>query len=337
MSDDSQIQYLQRLSISHIATRILMSGVQLGVFETIGGGKKTASEIAHDTSTSVRGMRILLDCLVSFQLLTKSDQRYSLSTISSQYLWKISPRYMGHLFEDERSLEQWNHMNEAIRSGKPLRKKETQDDEAALFSGLARSLSVVNWQPAQRVAKLLCIEHAGMKVLDVACGSGVWGIAIAQADPQSHITGHDLPAILKITQSCVKQQNVEDQFDYLPGDLRLVEFGESRFDVVILGNIVHSQGEKTSRELLHRVYRSLKDSGRVAIIDIVPDEDRTGPQASLIVALAMLLDSEEGDLFTLSEYTSWLREAGFHKIDTIDIGSHSPLIIGYKSIPPADL
>ncbi|MCI0444487.1 hypothetical protein L0152_14925, partial [bacterium] len=121
MSDDSQIQYLQRLSISHIATRILMSGVQLGVFEVIGENQKTANEVAEETSTSLRGMRILLDCLVSFQMLTKSNQRYSLSAISSNYLLKKSPNYMGHLFEDERSLEQWNQMNQAIRSGKPLR------------------------------------------------------------------------------------------------------------------------------------------------------------------------------------------------------------------------
>lgn len=331
MSDDSQIQYLQRLSISHIATRILMSGVQLGVFEVIGENQKTANEVAEETSTSLRGMRILLDCLVSFQMLTKSNQRYSLSAISSNYLLKKSPNYMGHLFEDERSLEQWNQMNQAIRSGKPLRKKETLAEEAASFADLARSLSVVNWQPAQKAAKLLCAEHSGMNVLDVACGSGVWGVAIAQEDPASHITAHDLPAILEITKAFVKQHNVEDHFNFLAGDLRGVDFGESRFDLVILGNIIHSQGEKTSRDLLHRMYRSLKNTGRIVIIDIIPDEDRTGPQASLIVALAMLLDTEAGDLFTLSEYMQWLHEAGFVKIETIDIESHSPLIIGYKN------
>jgi ubiquinone/menaquinone biosynthesis C-methylase UbiE len=237
---------------------------------------------------------------------------------------------MGQLFEDERTLEQWNHMNEAIRSGNPVRKKETLEEEAASFVDLARSLAVVNWEPAQRAANLLCAEHAGMKVLDVACGSGVWGVAIAQKDPKSHITAHDLPEILKITTSFVRQHNVANQFDYLAGSLRVVNFGESRFDLVILGNIVHSQGETHSRQLLHHVHRSLKEMGRIAIIDILPDEDRSGPQASLIVALAMLLDTEEGDLFTLSEYKQWLQKAGFGNIETEEIGSHSPLIIAHR-------
>jgi hypothetical protein len=45
----------------------------------------------------------------------------------------------------------------------------------------------------------------------------------------------------------------------------------------------------------------------------------------------MLLDTEEGDLFTLSEYTQWLEQAGFVKIETAEIGSHSPMIIAYKA------
>jgi len=61
-----------------------------------------------------------------------------------------------------------------------------------------------------------------------------------------------------------------------------------------------------------------------------PDEERTGPQSSLIVALAMLLDTEEGDLFTLSEYKDWLNEAGFTGIETADINLHSPMIIAHK-------
>jgi len=335
MSDShshGDIEYLQRLAISHFATRILVSGVQIGVFEAVGDEGKTAIEIAEATTTSVRGIRMLLDCLVSFHLLKKSHQRYCPTPLSSRYLRKSSPEYMGYLWEDDSILEQWNHLNDAIRTGRPLRKRGTPAQEAAAFAGLARSLYVVNWKPAQKAAQILVAESspAGMQVFDVACGSGVWGIALAQTDAQSRIFAQDFPEILEITKGYVKHHNVEQQFTYLPGDLRIVDFGDGRFDLAILGNIVHSEGERFSRELLLRVHRSLKEAGRIAIIDIIPDEERTGPQSSLIIALAMLLDTEEGDLFTLSEYTRWLEEAGFAGIHTADIGSHSPMIIAFK-------
>ena len=334
MSDHSEqkdIEYLQRLSISHFATRILMSGIQIGVFEAIGDGEKTADEIAGLTTSSVRGVRMLLDCLVSFHLLTKSNQRYRLAPISFRYLRKNSPEYMAHLWEEESTLEYWNHLNQVIRSGKPIRKKGSPAEEAASFDALARSLYVVQWKSAQIAAKMFCApSDVKLNVLDVACGSGVWGIAIAEADPHARIVAHDFAEILEITKNYVTQHHVDEQFTYMAGDLSAIDFGESRFDLAILGNIVHSEGERSSRELFTRIHRSLKNSGRIAIIDILPDNERTGPQSSLIVALAMLLDTEEGDLFTLSEYTAWLTEAGFIGVETADISYHSPMILARK-------
>lgn len=238
---------------------------------------------------------------------------------------------MGHLWEEESTLRQWDHLNDAIRSGKPFRKKGSLAEEAESFAALARSLHVVHWAAAQRAAEIFVAESTGLRVLDVACGSGVWGIAIARSDPESKIIAHDLPEMLEITRTYAEQQDVQAQFDYLAGDLRTIDFGEALYDLAILGNIIHSEGERSGRELLVRVHRALKENGRIAIIDIIPEEDRTGPQSSLILAFSMLLDTEEGDLFTLREYKQWLSEAGFTQIETHEIGLPSPMIIARKS------
>ena len=331
---DDEIRYLQQLSITHIATRVFAAGLQFGIFETIGDERKTALEVAQAVSGSVRGIRMLLDCLVSLHLLDKSNQQYSLTPISARYLIRSSPDYMAHIWENEQSLEIWNHLNDAIRTGKPLLKRRTPEEEAASFGPLVQSLHVVNATPANQAAQVLSAgtTHQGMVVLDVGCGSGVWGIAIALADPTARVVALDLPEVLEITKRYVEQHHVQDQFAYLPGDLRQVDFGRSRFDLAILGNILHSEGERFSRELLMRIHPALKDSGRVVIIDVIPDEQRTGPQSSLLIALAMLLDTEEGDLFTLSEYKDWLNEAGYEGVKIAGIGSHSPLIIAQKSL-----
>jgi 2-polyprenyl-3-methyl-5-hydroxy-6-metoxy-1,4-benzoquinol methylase len=330
---DEEIRYLQQLSITHIATRVFAAGLQFGIFEAIGGENKTAHEVAQAVSGSIRGIRMLLDCLVSFRLLSKSHSQYSLTPISTRYLRKSSPDYMGHIWENEQSLEFWNHLNDAVRTGKPLLMQRTPEDQAASFGALVQSLHVVNAAPAREAAQVLGAgtTHPGMVVLDVACGSGVWGIAIALADPAARIVAQDLSKVLEITKRYTEQHQVQNQFEYLPGDLRQIDFGRSRFDLAILGNILHSEGERHSRELLMRIHPALKDSGRVVIIDVIPDEERTGPQASLLVALAMLLDTEEGDLFTLSEYKEWLNEAGYEGFETAGIGSHSPLLIARKS------
>ena len=46
--------------------------------------------------------------------------------------------------------------------------------------------------------------------------------------------------------------------------------------------------------------------------------------------LDVLVNTELGDTYTLAEYTQWLNEAGFPRVETADIGSHSPAIIGHR-------
>jgi hypothetical protein len=68
----------------------------------------------------------------------------------------------------------------------------------------------------------------------------------------------------------------------------------------------------------------------VAIIDMVPNDERTGPPFPLLFALNTLVHSTEGDTFTLAEYMEWLKEAGFNTVETVEIGGSSPAIVAGK-------
>jgi hypothetical protein len=68
----------------------------------------------------------------------------------------------------------------------------------------------------------------------------------------------------------------------------------------------------------------------MVIVDMVPNDDRTGPAFPVFFALNMLVNTQHGDTFTLAEYKQWLKEAGFSGFSTQDVGSHSPLIIAAK-------
>jgi len=229
-------------------------------------------------------------------------------------------------------LEAWLNLAEVIRTGRSPLHLEQQQAAEEFFPALVRTLHAVNREPARRAAAALGAGTArkGMRVVDVACGSGVWGIAIAQADPEARITAQDYPGVFAVTRECVAREGVEAQYEYLPGDLKAVNFGASRYDLAILGNIVHSEGERPSRDLLRRMAKALKPGGRIAIVDMIPNDERTGPPFPVMFALNMLVHTAEGDTYTLAEYRTWLEEAGFTRVETADIGSHSPLIVATK-------
>ena len=93
---------------------------------------------------------------------------------------------------------------------------------------------------------------------------------------------------------------------------------------------MHSEGERSSRDLFKRLHRALTPGGKIAIIDMIPNEERTAPPFPLFFALNMLLRTSEGSTYTMHEYTEWLKDAGFARVESADIGSHSPLVIGLK-------
>lgn len=323
---------LMQLTFAHAASRVLASGVQLDVFSHIAAGKKTAAAIASAAGASERGVRMLLDALVAFQILAKSVDEYELTPLSKTLLVRGSPDYIGAILETNEMIDSWTNLTEIIRAGQPERRVESQETAENFFSVLVRTLHVVNREPARRTAEALGAgaTHQGMQVLDVACGSGVWGIAVAEADARARITAQDFPGLFATTREYATRHGVADRYDYLPGDLKEVDFGEDKFDLALLGNIVHSEGESSSRDLFRRLHRALKSGGRIAIIDMIPNDERTGPPFPIIFALNMLINTEVGDTYTLAEYTAWLKDAGFTRVETADIGSHSPLVVGIK-------
>ena len=169
------------------------------------------------------------------------------------------------------------------------------------------------------------------RVLDVACGSGIWGIAVAEADAAARITGQDFPGVLETTKRYYEKHGVAARCDFLSGDLRTVDLGSARYDLALLGNIVHSEGEAASRALFHRIFRALRPGGRIVILDMIPNDARSGPPFAVMFALNMLVNTSAGDTYTFAEYRAWLGEAGFASVEAIDIGSHSPMILGVKS------
>jgi ubiquinone/menaquinone biosynthesis C-methylase UbiE len=328
----SPLEQIMQMNFSFAPSCVMTAALRLGVFSHMAAGKSTAAEVAQAAGASERGTRMLLDALAGFGLLTKSGERYELTPHARQYLVRESPDYAGGMAESGGMIEAWTHLDECVRTGRPVHRVETQERAEEFFPMLVRTLHVVNREPARRTAEALGAgrESKGLRVLDVAAGSGVWGIAFAEADPSARVTAQDFPGVLPTTREYVRRHGLEERFDFLAGDLKEVDFGESRYDVALLGNIVHSEGEESSRELFRRLRRALRPGGRVVVIDMLPNDARTGPPYQLIFALNMLVNTERGDTYTLAEYTRWLQEAGFPLVTTADIGSHSPAVVGQR-------
>jgi ubiquinone/menaquinone biosynthesis C-methylase UbiE len=190
----------------------------------------------------------------------------------------------------------------------------------------------LSYPPAQKLADHLKVTKTKneIRVLDLAAGSGIWGIALAQKSPGLRVTAVDWAGMIPTTKRIAQKFGVGDRFNYVEGDILEANFG-SGYDIAILGHILHSEGEDRSRPLLAKTFRALKSGGTIAIAEWLVNDDRTKPLPSLMFAVQMLVNTEKGDTFSFNEIKNWLEESGFKKVRKVEAPGPSPLILATKS------
>ncbi|MBM3464986.1 MAG: methyltransferase domain-containing protein [Armatimonadetes bacterium] len=317
------------LSFTFVPSRVLMTAIQLDLFTAMKDGTRTAAEVARHANASERGTRMMLNVLVSLGLVDRDGDGYRLTPAAEKHLVRGTDGYLGAMFESDDLWTNWGTLTETVKTGAPIRTVEKEELASQFFPILVKSLHVINLDVAKRAADALASGlPKDAQVLDVAAGSAVWSIPFAERGAK--VTALDFPAVLDTTRHYARKHNVEDRFEFLPGNMRDVNLGENRFDLAILGNIVHSEGEAASRGFFAKLHKALKPGGQVMIVEMIPNDDRSGPPFPLGFALNMLLHTTDGDTYTFAELSSWLKDAGFSKMEKTDVGFHSPLVVATK-------
>lgn len=316
-----------------MTTRVLFSATELDLFTKMDERCHTVQDLAKATNTTERGMRMLVDALTGLGLLIKTGRHYELTRQAKVFLSKKSPAYIGGMALHTRQEEaNWSKLTEVLRTGKPPVQIEGTEDGGGFFSEFVDSLFHLNVQAANVAAnallKRISKKQREIRVLDVGAGSAVWSLAFAKLDPRVRVIAVDFPRVIQqVTKPIVEREGASSQVDYVADNFHVVEFGRGQFDIAILGHICHCVGEQKTKRLLDKLRHGLKPDGYVLIVEFIADDERATTVLPLLFAINMLVQTEDGDSFTLAEYRKWLKQSGYRKFETIEASSFSPLIV----------
>ncbi|HEY1490687.1 MAG TPA: methyltransferase [Verrucomicrobiae bacterium] len=324
---------IMQLAWGYAPTLCIQAAVQHRVFDVLDQSPKTIKELAKKTGASERGLTAIANVLVAFNFLARQGNRYRLTPESANFLVSTEPGFLGALYNHMATqiLPTWLHLPKVVRTGKPVDLVDQQKRGAVFFAGFVEALFPLSYMPARALGEHLKISKTKKpaSVLDIAAGSGVWGIALAEQSPLVSIAAVDWPPVLKVTKKVAKRRGLGNRLKGIPGDLLKVEYGTGH-QVATLGHILHSEGRERSQKLLRKVFKALAPGGTIVIAEFVPNDARTGPPAPLIFAVNMLVNTTVGDTFTFAEMSQWLRAAGFKNPRQLDVGGASPLILATK-------
>lgn len=302
---------------AHQRTEALKAGIELEAFTAIGEGNTTAAQIAKRCGTSEKGMRILCDFLTIMEMLTKQGNQYALTLDSATFLDKRSPAYLGGAVEflcSPKLTEGSKHIADAVRKGGTVMENEgTIGPENPVWVNFARGMAPMMALPAQLMAKLVDpAPDRKLKVLDIAAGHGLYGIAFATKNPQAEITALDWKAVLEVAKENAQKAGVADRYQTIEGSAFDVEFG-SGYDLVLLTNFLHHFDPPTCETLLRKVHNALADGGRAATLEFIPNDDRVTPPDAAGFSMMMLTSTPSGDAYTFAELERMFANAGFSR------------------------
>jgi ubiquinone/menaquinone biosynthesis C-methylase UbiE len=313
----------------------LKAAIELDVFTALGEGRQTVQELAAHCKAAERGIRILCDYLVIIGFLTKEGGRYSLTPDSAAFLDRRSPAYMGGTLEfllAPMLISGFDDLASAVRKGGTVdREGGTVAPENPVWVKFARAMAPMMAMAAQVMAQLINgEEQRKLKVLDIAAGHGLFGIAVAQQNPQASVVALDWPNVLEVAKENARNAGVSDRYSTIEGSAFDVDYG-SGYDVVLLTNFLHHFDPQTCETLLRKVHAALVEGGMAVTLEFVPNEDRVSPPVPASFSMMMLGSTPGGDAYTFPEFDSMFRNAGFAQSELHQLpASPQQLIISRK-------
>lgn len=313
---------------------VLLAANKLGVFRLLSNGPLALEEIVALLHTDPKGTRIMLDALVVLEYLVKNDGLYENEADTARYLTERSPEFIGNRFlHSYEGIARWLSLEKLVRKGQKYKQKlpefrTTEAQERRREKSFAVGLSQSSRETANKITGILNLDGV-VDFLDLGGGAGSYSIALARTYPDLKPTVFELPAPAQVAREQVKEVGLQDRIRVRSGDFLRDDLGKEAYDAVFLSNIIHIFSCRKNRELFRKIHRALRPKGRIFVKDMFVNEERDGPYYPVVFALTMLLFTDEGDTYTFSDVTAWLREAGFTRITRRTVIPHeSFLLIG---------
>src|SRR5262245_20464504 len=296
-------------------TEALRAAIELDLFSQVAVGHHTAAELAGACQAAPRGIRILADYLTILGFFRKVGERYERPADAMVFLDRKSPAYLGGTLRfllAPGMKECFQSLTAAVqRGGTAVSDEGTVSQDNPIWVDFARAMAPLMQMPAQLLAGLVGADTGQpLRVLDVAAGHGLFGIAVANQFRQAHVTALDWPNVLAVAEENARRAGIGERYALRPGSAFDIDWG-GPYDVVLLTNFLHHFDVPTCERLAAKAHAALAPGGRALPLDFIPDPDRITPPSTATFALVMLATTARGDAYPFADYQAVFAKAGF--------------------------
>lgn len=308
-------------ALGFMDSQVLLTAEELGVFNSLAKGPRTADEIATEVSLPQPSAERLLTMLSALEIVCKQpDGRYVNSPQAEEQLVEGRPGYIGEMFDHIRNdlYPVWGYFKEALQEEKAQwhRAFEEQDSPTEeMYSNpdalraFMHGMHTITYEAAHEFAQAAHELETIDNILDIGGASGAFIIALANEHPHLEGTVFDLTPVQPIAEEFFQKYGLEDRLNFCEGDFFNNPF-PSGYDAYSMGFILHDWTTEEGSLLLRKISEAVDPGGLLIIGEYLFNDQKTGPLHVARSDLNMLV-AARGRERSAAEYSDWIGEYGF--------------------------
>lgn len=328
--------------LSQVRLPIVDVNCKVGTFAALTADALTTAELAQELGVDARALAMHLAALCAMDLVEKRLGKWRTTPLARTWLHPQGAGYWGSFYEriNFNSLLH-DRLLESLRTGRrpgdpadgvgnaarPAEwERGTMSQEAA--HGIATFMHAHSQGPALGAAAQEVFGELST-LMDVGCGSGVYGIEIARAHPGLKVVLMDLKEMASEAQGYVDKAGMGAQVSTAGVNMFTEEWPRVA-DGHFFSNVFHDWSDETNRLLARKSFAALPSGGRIFLNEILMDDEETGPFAAAAFSLLMLVGTL-GKQYSLPEFRAILESAGFTDVTAVRTGGgHYSLVSARK-------
>lgn len=333
-------QPLMDLVTGFWASKVLAVANKLNLFTDLCESSGiTVSEFSQRYNIQPRPAEMLLTACAALGLLEKRNDRYTNSQLSEHYLVRDNPLYFGGWIEmaDRREYPAWMQLEKALRNNCPQtwdpNKQNSLFDaeDPELVHDFWEAMYALSITTAQKLLQVIDFSTTRY-LLDVGGGGAAFDIVFCKRYPKLKSAVYDLPFVCELTRPKIDKAGLAKRIALIEGNFFTDPYLPYGYEVILLSRILLDWNEDDCQMIIEKCHSALVPGGRLVICDQFVNDSKDGPVGAALMSLNMLIETW-GRNYTGAEYGSWLKKAGFTRIETVqfDAPAVNGAVIGYKS------
>ena len=271
-----------------VYSKSLIAALKLDIFEAVKGSPQTAEQIADKTGLHPKTLPGLMNVLTTLDYFKYKNGKYSLTKIARKWCLKDSPDSM---YTSARYYEiicdYMSYLEEYLKTGKGIGVHETMTEE--------------EWENYQigmeDMAKLTAKSAPGMipmpsnptAMLDIGGSHGLYCVELCKKYPTLKATILDLPEAVAKAQPLLVKYNMGDRIVYQPGNALTDDFGENKYDLVLMSSLMHHFSAEDNVMVSKKVASALKPGGYFVVQEYIRPQKPSTSSSELVGILTDIL------------------------------------------------